>query len=232
MSLEQVNVKMGACRTDINVLIFACVGLLMSPLTLCLLCSVTCLLCSVTGERYQLTSLRLYTHKPETYTSRTDQTLVWQAVHEATGRPVLTAGCLCLQGPRVPSSSMRLRPGKSRPAPAPRRALPSGSVGRPPLWTFSSRIPHQSLSEYACAMFNALFYNLHVLICCFLRLSCSCVHHYTSSCRCEHDGRVFYAAFALHNLCPALPGCAICLCMFCITGADQSSSNLQCEMTR
>ncbi len=135
-----------------------------------------CMLCSVTGERYQLTSLRLYTHKPGRYTSRTDQKLVWQVVHEATGRPALTAGCLCLQEPRAPSSSMRLRPEKSRPAPAPRRALLSGSVGRPPLWTSSSRIPHQSLLGYVSAMFDAMFCKAHVLVCYPLRFSCSCVH--------------------------------------------------------
>ncbi len=147
--------------------------------------------------RYQLTSLRLYTHKPETYTSRTDQTLVWQVVHEAAGRPVLTAGCLCLQGPRAPSSSTHLQPGKSRPAPAPRRALPSGSVGRPPLWTSSSRIPHQSLSGYVCAMFEALLCINLSIMCCFLRFSCSCVPQNTSSRRCMHSFEHFWNSQSL-----------------------------------
>lgn len=135
-------------------------GLLMSLLTLLLLCAVT-------GERYQLTILRLFTYKLGRNTSRTDQTLVWQVLHDATVRLVLTAGCLCLQELRAPSSSMRLQPGRSRPAPAPRRALPSGSVGRPPLWTSSSRIPHQSLSGYVPAMFDVLLCMTLSIMCCF-----------------------------------------------------------------
>jgi len=166
--------------------------------------------------RYQLTSLRLYTHKPETYTSRTDQTLVWQVVHEAAGRPVLTAGCLCLQGPRAPSSSTHLQPGKSRPAPAPRRALPSGSVGRPPLWTSSSRIPHQSLSGYVCAMFEALLcINLSIMCCSPAHVYLK-IHHRADVC-------ILLSIFGIHNL---------CLCMFCITLVHQSCSNIQCEVIR
>ncbi len=148
---------------------------------------------------------------------------MWQVLHEATGRPALAAGYLCLQEPRAPSSSTRLRPGKSRPDPAPRRALPSGSVGRPPLWTSSSRTPHQSLLGYVCTMFNVLLCKTHVLVCCCLRFSCSCVHQNASSCRCTHDSFVFCATFGVHNL---------CLCMFWITLADQSSSNIQCELIR
>lgn len=150
---------------------------------------------------YQLTSLRLCTHKPGMYTSRTDQALAWQVVHEATVRPLLTAGCLCLQEPRAPSSSMRLRPGKSRPAPAPRRALLSGSVGKPPLWTSSSRIPPQSLSGYVCAMFDVLLCKTCPIMCGFLRVSCSCAHQNAPSCKCMHASLVFCTAFGVHNLC-------------------------------
>ena len=132
----------------------------------------------------------------------------------------LTAGCLCLQEPRAPSSSMHLRQGKSRPAPAPRRALLNGSVGRPPLWTSSSRIPLQSLSGYVCATFDASLYMTLLIMYCFLRFPCSCVHQNASI---SQMYAFFFATFGVHNL---------CLCMFWITLAHQSSFNVQYEVVR